>query len=534
MKFLFRADASLQIGSGHVMRCLTLANALREQGHTAKFITHAHVGHLADLIEKQGFECILLPCPQPNPPSQAGEGKHGFSGSLKHAAWLGTTQERDFAECEPHILDFQPDWIICDHYALDATWQNLAQKICPTKIAVIDDLHDRPHQADVLIDQNWGHRAQDYADLLPPHCRVLAGTRYALLRPEFAFWRNKMPEISVKKAFSGSLQKVLLNLGGVDKDNITLKILQNLAENGKNTLDLTVVMGASAPHIASIHHFAQNAPFPCQVIVNANNMAELMAQSDWAIGAAGSTSWERCCLGLPTILLVLADNQRPIAQQLQSVGAALAFDVAEIGSAKWQKALATFSQPENLSQMAENAKKLCDGKGVARVINQIMNITHQTDHTQIRPAQHDDMKMIFDWRNHISIRQFMLQQDELIWENHQNWFTKQLSNPNFKMLIYTVNQMPQGYISFTQIPEKTDCWEWGFYTAPDCPRGHGTQMGHLALAWAFGELGACEIRGRVLPHNGASLRLHEKLGFFRQPENAEMVDFSLFSHQFLF
>ena len=221
MKFLIRADASLQIGSGHIMRCLTLAKTLRENGHFVQFITREHVGHLADFVREQGFECVLLP---------------KFSGSLQtenepqfpHFAWLGTTQAQDFADCEPHIRALSPDWIIADHYALSAIWQNAAKNICGSKIMVIDDLHDRPHAADLLLDQNHAHTAQDYAHLLPETCRVLAGTRYALLRDEFAAFRET--SLARRKTVSGSLQtqNVLINLGGVDKDNYTLSVLKSL------------------------------------------------------------------------------------------------------------------------------------------------------------------------------------------------------------------------------------------------------------------------------------------------------------------
>ncbi|MDO4433885.1 MAG: UDP-2,4-diacetamido-2,4,6-trideoxy-beta-L-altropyranose hydrolase [Alysiella sp.] len=533
MKFLFRADASLEIGSGHIMRCLTLANVLREQGHSAKFITRAHIGHLADFIEKQGFECILLPSPHPSPPPQAGEGKYGFSGSLKHAAWLGTTQERDFAECEPHILDFQPDWLICDHYALDKTWETLAQNACGAKIAVIDDLHDRPHQAHVLLDQNLGRTATDYANLLPPNCRVLAGTHYALLRPEFAAWRETALSRHPNK------QRVLLNLGGVDKDNITLKILAILAQHFSGSLKITVVMGASAPHIASVQHFAQNAPFDCQVIVNAKNMAEIMAQSDWAIGAAGSTSWERCCMALPSLLLILADNQREIAQQLQSFGAAQAFELADLGTPNFIHSLHHFQNFDFLAKMSQQATQILDGFGTKRVVNQLIDLSEQKDITHIRVAQDHDVQRLFDWRNHDTIRQFMFQQEKLVWKNHQNWFIKQLSNPDFKMLIYYVNDVPQGYVSFKKIQENQ--WEWGFYTAPDCPRGHGTKMGRLALTWAFTELNAYKIEAVVFKENIPSLKMHEKLGFtaalkpvFRQFNTHNCIIFTLFKNQFLF
>jgi Spore coat polysaccharide biosynthesis protein, predicted glycosyltransferase len=156
---------------------------LRENGHFVQFITREHVGHLADFVREQGFECVLLP---------------KFSGSLQtenepqfpHSAWLGTTQAQDIADCEPHIRALSPDWIITDHYALSVIWQTAAKNICSSKIMVLDDLHDRPHAADLLLDQNYAHTAQDYAHLLPETCRVLAGTRYALLRDEFAMFRE--------------------------------------------------------------------------------------------------------------------------------------------------------------------------------------------------------------------------------------------------------------------------------------------------------------------------------------------------------
>lgn len=521
MKFLIRADASLHIGSGHIMRCLTLAQALREQGHSVRFITRAHVGHLADWVQQQGFECVLLPEIAPQQ----------LSGSLKHAQWLGTTQEQDFANCQPHILDFSPDWIVCDHYALDKTWQQAAKKICAAKIAVIDDLHDRIHQTDVLIDQNFGHTAQDYADLLPEQARVLAGTRYALLRQEFAAWRAS--RLAQRNTFSGSLNRVFINLGGVDKDNFTLSILKSLEKWDSGSLNVTVAMGATAPHIRSVQDFAENAPFDCQVIVQANNMAELMAQADWAVGAAGSTSWERCCLGLPTLLLVLADNQRTIAEQLHHIGAAVAFHADEIGTPAWFAALAKFRQPEYLAHMAHQAQSLCDGKGAARVVRHIQEISQHQEFANVRRATLADCRRVFDWRNHADIRRFMFDNNELIWEQHQAWFHKQLDNPDFQMLIYVVNQTPQGYVSFKKVQSNQNVWEWGFYTAPDCPRGHGSRMGRLALDWAFAALGAREIQAAVLADNSASLKMHEKLGFFRLPEQDGIVSFALSAQQFL-
>ena len=536
MQFLIRADASLQIGSGHIMRCLTLAHKLR-QHHRIAFITRAHQGHLADAIRQQGFDCILLPLPDhattpaqpqkqpetarnelpPSPPAPA----------IPHAAWLATSQAQDITDCAPHIRALAPDWIICDHYALAAAWQTAARALCHSKIMVIDDLHDRAHDADLLLDQNHAHTAADYAPLVPPSCRILAGTRYALLRDEFAQHRatslhqRATPPARQPETVLPHSQNILINLGGVDKDNHTLAVLQALSAYVSSSLKAlpiraTIIMGATAPHLAHIQHYAATTPYPSQVIANATNMAELMTQATWAIGAAGSSSWERCALGLPTLLITIADNQRPIAAQLQSAGAAIALEASQIPSPAFQTAIAHLMQPENQQRISQAAAQLCDAHGAERVAQHIAQLAaHPQAH--LRPATPADCARIHAWRNHPSIRAMMFQPDPIPLPQHQAWFAAQLANPSFKMYVYTLGGTPQGYGSLKRIAPNQ--YEWGFYLAPDCPRGNGSAMCNLLLQRAFGELGATTVHGQALRHNTASIALHRKLGF-RQPENS--------------
>ena len=518
MKFLFRTDASIQIGSGHVMRCLTLAKDLREHGHTVRFLMREHIGHLYDTVLSQGFDCVLLPL-------------HLLQQQLNYSLysdWLGTTQIQDFADCAPYITEFSPDWIVCDHYALSADWEHRVMAISSARLLAIDDLHNRIHTANIVLDQNLAHSSEQYQELIPHYCRVLSGTRYALLRPEFAKWRNRS---LVRRGIKQDIEHVLINLGGVDKDNITLRILNSLVKQNIHNINITVVMGITAPHINSVRAFAETTPFSCNVLVDISNMAELMAQSDWVIGAAGSTSWERCCLGLPSVIVVLADNQRTIAEQLQKAGASLILEVADLETFKFTDVISQLRA--QLMDISQNAQKICDGLGVRRVVQHIEDISNFSEYVEIRQANEDDIRLVFNWRNHINIRQFMFQRDELIWEEHVNWFLKQLHNPNFIMLIYQVDSIPQGYVSFKKIDNGT--WEWGFYTAPDCPRGHGYRMGKLALAWIFAERDARSVRGLVRVNNKASLRLHEKLHFFRLTESDdEVIKFELLADKFLF
>ena len=537
MQFLIRADASLQIGSGHIMRCLTLAHKLRQHHHRVAFITRAHQGHLADAIRQQGFDCILLPLPSsetpfapsqrqpenecnelpPSPPAPA----------IPHAAWLATSQAQDITDCAPHIRALAPDWIICDHYALAAAWQTAARALCHSKIMVIDDLHDRAHDADLLLDQNHAHTAADYAPLVPPSCRILTGTRYALLRDEFAQHRTislhqratppaRQPETALPHS-----QNILINLGGVDKDNHTLAVLQALSAYVSGSLKAlpiraTIIMGATAPHLAHIQHYAATAPYPSQVIANATNMAELMTQATWAIGAAGSSSWERCALGLPTLLITIADNQRPIAAQLQSAGAAIALEASQIPSPAFQTAIAHLMQPENQQRISQAAAQLCDAHGAERVAQHIAQLAAHPQ-ANLRPATPADCARIHAWRNHPNIRAMMFQPDPIPLPQHQAWFAAQLTNPNFKMYIYTLGNTPQGYGSLKRIAPHA--YEWGFYLAPSCPRGNGSILCNLLLQRAFGELGASTVHGQALRHNTASIALHRKLNF-RQPENS--------------
>ena len=392
---------------------------------------------------------------------------------------------------------------------------------------VIDDLHDRAHDADLLLDQNHAHTAADYAPLVPPSCRILTGTRYALLRDEFAQHRTislhqratppaRQPETALPHS-----QNILINLGGVDKDNHTLAVLQALSAYVSGSLKAlpiraTIIMGATAPHLARIQHYAATAPYPSQVIANAPNMAALMSQATWAIGAAGSTSWERCALGLPTLLITIADNQRSIAAQLQSAGAAIALEASQIHSPAFQAALAHLMQPENQHRLSQAAAQLCDAHGAARVAQHIAQLT-TAPQAQLRPATPADCARIHAWRNHPSIRAMMFHPDPIPLSQHQAWFAAQLANPSFKMYVYTLGGTPQGYGSLERIAPTE--YEWGFYLAPDCPRGNGSAMCNLLLQRAFGELGASTVHGQALRHNAASIALHRKLGF-RQPENS--------------
>ncbi|WP_153115184.1 UDP-2,4-diacetamido-2,4,6-trideoxy-beta-L-altropyranose hydrolase [Rhodocyclus tenuis] len=354
MDVVFRTDAALQIGTGHLMRCLTLADRLRRDGARCRFVCRAHPGHLLGLIAERGHAGIALPYD----PAAADAG----TPPPAHAAWLGATWQADARATTAALGDDRVDWLVADHYALDARWEAALRPRC-RELMVIDDLADRPHDCDLLLDQNLGRSAADYAGRVPAACRVLAGPQHALLRPEFAALHERLPA----RRRPARLGHLLLNMGGVDPDNVTGEALAAL--RGCTLPDdcrITVVMGRNAPAIDAVRAQAAQLPWATDLRVNVPNMASLMADCDLAIGAAGSTSWERCCLGLPALLVVLADNQRPIADALQAAGAAQAI-ARETLAAELRAFLQRADLGAVLDRMREKAAAITDGRGTARV-----------------------------------------------------------------------------------------------------------------------------------------------------------------------
>lgn len=359
MQVVFRTDASIEIGSGHVMRCLTLANALAQQGAECHFICREHPGHLLDSIQAQGHRVIALPV------LKASAGASLTSDQPAHATWLGATQEEDAQLCQDFLKDLQPDWLIVDHYALDYVWESRLQPYCK-HLMVVDDLADRHHQCDLLLDQTYGRKPSEYSALVPEHCEILCGADYALLRPEFAQWR----EYSLKRRADAELKQLLINLGGVDKDNVTTQVLAALQSSDlPDDCRIIVVMGSSAPWIESVAAQAQKLPWTTDVKVGVSHMAELMAESDLAIGAAGATSWERCCLGLPSILVVLAANQQQVAEQISNKGAAICVQKQEVSNRI--VLLMSRMTRDQLYRMSEAANSLVDGRGLQRILRRI-------------------------------------------------------------------------------------------------------------------------------------------------------------------
>ena len=350
MNIAFRVDASSQIGTGHFMRCLTLADVLSQRGAQIRFISLHLLEHLQGLLLNRGYEFMMLE-------SQANENVD----DLVHSHWLGTTQQYDADEALQLLSDRIWDWLVVDHYALDARWESKLRQIVKT-ILVIDDIADRLHDCDILLDQNYyADMDSRYTGKVPTDCRLLLGPHYALLRDEFRQWRQQV------KPRTGPVKKILVFFGGVDADNFTGLTIEALAGLGSCGLQIDVVIGAQHPYREQIESACSEYMFSCYV--QTNRMAEFMAKADLAIGAGGSATWERCCLGLPAIVFSLADNQRDIVKGLDLIGAGQYIDSQLVANslALNDDILELIKNKNHLKSLSAKAYATTDGEGVDRV-----------------------------------------------------------------------------------------------------------------------------------------------------------------------
>lgn len=324
---IFRCDASSAIGGGHVMRCLTLADALAARGWTCRFACTAKTTETVPALAARGYAMIAL------------DDEGGFVDAA--------------------------DLLIVDHY----NWSRAQETACrgqAESILVIDDLADRPHDCDWLLDQTFGREATDYRSLVGRGCRLLVGTSYALLRPQFAARRRAA--LAARRA-SEDIRRFLVSFGASDPHGVTETALRGIAA-AKLDVSVDVVLGANDPNRGKLQSLADAMTQNVTFHANVDDMAALMADADVAIGAAGTSAWERCCLGLPALLVITAENQKMNASALVAAGAAYAvgdergFDPLELT----ERLCGLRQDPGRLRCMSEAASAVCDGRGVDRVI----------------------------------------------------------------------------------------------------------------------------------------------------------------------
>ena len=441
MKVAFRVDASSQIGTGHFMRCLTLADELKRQSADICFLSRNLPAHFSEMLVVKGIEYIPL----------ANDGIADSIDELAHACWLGVSQAQDAKASVKALSGHLFDWMVVDHYALDMRWESLVRQSVK-KIMVIDDLSDRHHDCDVLLDQNYfADMEARYKSKVPAHCQLLLGPHYALLREEFRALREQV------KVRNGKVEKVLLFFGGVDENNYTLQAIEALTEVNAG-FQVDVVIGAQHPFKELIEKTCAKYNFVCHVQVS--YMAKLMAEADLAIGAGGTAIWERCCLGLPAISICTAENQRKQIADAAEEGFLYApifgKDLIESISNHTQVLL---SNPPLIRFISNAGMKLVDGKGTLRIASLIESCL-----IEIRNVTPHDSKNIFEWRNHRKIRDVSRNSELITWDEHQKWFDEVLADSNRQLLIGVINENQIGVVRFDI---EKDVAEVSIYLVPE-------------------------------------------------------------------
>ncbi|MCW5724113.1 MAG: UDP-2,4-diacetamido-2,4,6-trideoxy-beta-L-altropyranose hydrolase [Maricaulaceae bacterium] len=329
-RILIRADAAPEIGGGHVMRCLSLARALAARGAQCAFLTNAGAAEAAPALARSGFT---------------------------HASVL--------AALKPPF-----DILIADHYGISAPDETALKAASGARaVAVIDDLADRPHACDLLIDHNYGKTAAVYAGRLPPHATVLAAADYALLGPGYAQARDAA---LTRRASGGEAKRVLIALGMMDAGAATLPALATV-RLALPDAQVDVVTGPAARSRAVLEAAAEADP-QIEFTADAEDMPARMTAADIAVGAGGGSALERCCLGLPSVILILADNQEKLAKALFAAGAGVAVDAREPGfeTALCNALIFLAGDPARRETMSRAAAAICDGQGAARAADAIL------------------------------------------------------------------------------------------------------------------------------------------------------------------
>lgn len=475
---LIRADGNNQIGTGHVMRCLALAQAWQENGGEVHFAIREGSILLESRLRDEGINLHVITV---------------ASGSAADAAQTVALTEA-----------VDSTWVVVDGYKFGAAYQQAVKQI-DLHLLVIDDYGHADHYfADLVLNQNV-YAVEHLYDNRSQHTRLLLGTRYALLRREFWSWRGWEREITT------IARKVLITLGGGDLDNVALKVIRALQSITVEDLEVVVIVGSSNPHWQTLLEATQEWRHRFRLERNVMNMTALMAWADIAVSAGGSTCWELALMGLPTIVVTLAENQKAVGPGLEAVGAAISLgwhsDVTSQQIAKSiENLLADFDQR---SKMAYCGQKLVDGFGVARVVQHMHNWG-----LSLREVVEEDSKFLWEWANDPATRSASFSTAPILWEHHVEWFNHKLTDLNcFFYVVLDSKSTPIGQVWF-----QVDVNE-AVVSVSLAPkqrgRSYGSKIIWLGAQRFFDSTSVNFIHAYIKQDNQASVSAFSKAGFIQ-------------------
>jgi UDP-2,4-diacetamido-2,4,6-trideoxy-beta-L-altropyranose hydrolase len=472
---------------GHLSRCVSLADALKERGEHCRFFCRQAPEPLAAMIAAHGHEFERLG--DAASPAQMAERGGG----------LGVTPEEDARQTAAALAGRRVDWLIVDHYALDALWERKL-RASAAQIMVIDDLADRPHDCDVLLDQNlYADAHARYRDRVGPQCRLLLGPQYALLRREFSQERHHAA------TRSGAVRRILVSFGGADASNHTAVALEALTRLELPDVQVNVVIGCEHPRQDEIAALCKRRFFTLHV--QTTRMAKLMAVADLSIGAGGSATWERCCVGLPTLAIAVADNQTRLVHDGALAGVLYAPSLPLEADSLARHVRCLIENPLLRQSISQHGMRLVDGRGTERVLRAMAVLG-----VVVRPAVVADARNLFEWRNHPEIRRASHSSAPLEWDAHNLWLAAVLGDAARMLLIAERAGEPVGVVRFDVSEEVAQV---SIYTVPGHEqRGTGAEVLAAAEAWLSTRRPQVRrLHAEVLGENVPSHRLFAAAGY---------------------
>lgn len=489
MHLAIRTDASSQIGFGHLRRCISLARALRELGATTHFYVRQSDVNTADLLARESFACDVLPLP---PLVELGR----MADALEDAAAFS-------ALASLH----GPEWVIVDQYAIDSRWHQTVRETLGSRIAVIDDLANRPLAPDALIDHNYvasaGHRARYGAVLSRQPALWLCGPRHALLGPAY----SDRPPFKVR----AQVRSIGIFVGATDPARINLVALRACRDVAEFAGPIEIATTSANPQWAELQAVVDHDPH-LTLSLDLPDLAGFYARHDLHIGAGGGATWERCCVGVPSLTLCTAENQRVVVSELEAKGMLVtspANDATAIGQAL---KLLLRSHARRL-ELAHLGRALVDGRGAQRTA--LALAAALPDALQLRRVEQTDAMTLWRWRNDPATRQVSRQQDEIPFASHEAWLARTLAAGQSLLFIASVGKCEVGVIRFDPLAHAgTSIFEVSLYLDPAL---HGLGLGKALLQSGEQTLrnlnGPCRVHAEVLPENMASGGLFRSGGY---------------------
>ena len=477
-QLVLRADASTQIGTGHFMRSLALAQAWKDAGGEVKFITVCQSEGLLQRLRDEEFDINLLSSAYP-----------------------------DTADCNStrDILSGHPDaWVVLDGYHFDEVYQRQVKE-AGHRLLVIDDMaHLKHYYADIVLNQNLPAEQLRYT--CEPYTRLLLGTRYVLLRREFLAWRDwkrDIPEIA---------HRILVTPGGSDPDNHTLKVIQALQEVDIPGLEATVVIGPSNPNSDVLEAAATQSRIPVSLVRDANNMPELMARADVAVSGGGTTARELLFMETPALFLILANNQRHIVEYIEDQGSGRNLGQAgDVSSESLAEGITSLAEDFNLRvTISRRARQIVDGQGSHRVISSMQK--PGTAELKLRLATPEDCRLLWEWANDPAVRTASFSTEPIPWEDHVRWFRTKLSDSNcYYYILLSQEGVPVGQVRFDTSGDKV---EISISIALNFRRsGFGADGIRIASKHLFQETAIARIYAHIKPSNNTSICAFRKAGY---------------------